>query len=77
MENEIKSWNRDRGEFLLFIAGIRENYPRLEIGDLVHMRKVLEDNQIGSGFAFEGSVMEKRGIYTWVTSQVNPVIRFD
>jgi hypothetical protein len=58
----IRVENWDRAEFRLFVAGIRENYPRLEIGDLVHMRQVVEENQSGSGRAFEGRViaMSKR-----------------
>lgn len=44
-------------EFVLFVPGIRENYPRLDVGDLVHMRQVLEAEQRGSGLAFEGRVV--------------------
>lgn len=51
----VGSWSR--AEFVLFAAGIRENYPRLEIGDLVHMREVREDFERGSGLAFEGRVV--------------------
>src|ERR1700761_4222416 len=32
----VADW--DTSEFLLYVPGIRENYPRLEIGDLVRMR---------------------------------------
>lgn len=47
-------------EFVLFVPGIRENYPRLEIGDLVHLREVYERLQKGSGNAFEGRVVALR-----------------
>ena len=50
----------DHAEFALFVPGIRENYPRLEIGDLVHMREVLAHQQKGSGVAFEGRVVALR-----------------
>ena len=50
----------DQAEFALFVPGIRENYPRLEIGDLVHMREVLPQQQQGSGLAFEGRVVALR-----------------
>ncbi|RDB23524.1 RNA helicase Mov10l1 [Hypsizygus marmoreus] len=47
-------------EFVVFVPGIRENYPRLEIGDLVHLREVFERQQRGSGMAFEGRVVALR-----------------
>lgn len=47
-------------EFILHVPGIRENYPRLEIGDLIQMREVLEKLQKGSGMAFEGRVVALR-----------------
>ncbi|TFK37683.1 P-loop containing nucleoside triphosphate hydrolase protein [Crucibulum laeve] len=50
----------DDSEFLLFVPGIRENYPRLDIGDLLQMREVFEQQQTGSGRAFEGRVMATR-----------------
>lgn len=50
----------DHAEFALFVPGIRENYPRLEIGDLVHLREVLPQQQKGSGLAFEGRVVALR-----------------
>jgi hypothetical protein len=50
----------DHAEFALFVPGIRENYPRLEIGDLVHMREVIPQQQQGSGLAFEGRVVALR-----------------
>jgi hypothetical protein len=50
----IKVGNWDGAEFLLFVPGIRENTPRLEIGDLLVLREVFEAQKVGSGIAFEG-----------------------
>ncbi|KAG6856540.1 hypothetical protein H0H87_003359 [Tephrocybe sp. NHM501043] len=47
-------------EFVLTVPGIRENYPRLEIGDLIHLREVYEKLQRGSGMVFEGRVTALR-----------------
>jgi len=47
-------------EFVLVVPGIRENSPRLEIGDLLHMREVMEGMKTGSGLAFEGRVVALR-----------------
>ena len=47
-------------QFVLYVPGIRENHPRLDIGDLVHMREVIEDKKIGSMKAFEGRVVTLR-----------------
>ncbi|KAF5376028.1 hypothetical protein D9615_007749 [Tricholomella constricta] len=47
-------------EFVLAVPGIRENYPRLEIGDLVHLREVYDKLKRGSGTAFEGRVIALR-----------------
>lgn len=47
-------------QFVLYVPGIRENHPRLDIGDLVHMREVIEDQKIGSMKAFEGRVVTLR-----------------
>ncbi|KAJ3505597.1 hypothetical protein NLJ89_g7334 [Agrocybe chaxingu] len=47
-------------EFVLSVPGIRENHPYLEIGDLVHMREVLEAQQKGSGHAVEARVVALR-----------------
>jgi hypothetical protein len=55
---KVAVWNH--AEFALFVPGIRENYPRLEIGDLVHMREVLSQQYQGSGLAFEGRVVALR-----------------
>ena len=51
----VENWKN--AEFVLYVPGIRENYPRLEIEDLVHMRQVLEAQNCGSGIAFEGRVV--------------------
>jgi hypothetical protein len=58
MSIKVSSWGRD--EFSLFVAGIRENFPRLEVGDLVHLRELREDLRCGSGIAFEGRVVMLR-----------------
>ncbi|KAG6902934.1 hypothetical protein C0995_009326 [Termitomyces sp. Mi166 len=47
-------------EFVLTVPGIRENYPRLEIGDLVQLREVYEKLKRGSGMAFECRVTALR-----------------
>ncbi|KAJ6463413.1 P-loop containing nucleoside triphosphate hydrolase protein [Mycena sanguinolenta] len=52
----IKVGQWDGAEFLLFVPGIRESSPRLEIGDLLLLREVFETRKIGSGIAFEGRV---------------------
>ncbi|KAJ7042792.1 P-loop containing nucleoside triphosphate hydrolase protein [Mycena alexandri] len=50
----------DGAEFLLFVPGIRENTPRLEIGDILVLREVFEARKMGSGIAFEGRVVALR-----------------
>ncbi|KAH9477003.1 RNA helicase Mov10l1 [Psilocybe cubensis] len=47
-------------EFVLSVPGIRENHPYLEIGDLVHLREVLEAEKRGSNRALEGRVVALR-----------------
>lgn len=47
-------------EFRLDVPHIRESYPRLELGDLVHMREVVKDQKVGSGVAFEGRIVALR-----------------
>ncbi|KAG5351503.1 hypothetical protein C0989_006238, partial [Termitomyces sp. Mn162] len=47
-------------EFVITVPGVRENYPRLEIGDLIQLREVYEKYQRGSGMAFEGRVTAVR-----------------
>lgn len=54
----VENWNN--AEFVLYVPGIRENHPRLEIEDLVHMRQVIEAQNCGSGRAFEGRVVNLR-----------------
>ncbi|KAK0200904.1 P-loop containing nucleoside triphosphate hydrolase protein [Desarmillaria ectypa] len=46
--------------FSLVVAGIRENHPHLEVGDLIHLRQVLVEEKRGSGLAFEGRVLTLR-----------------
>ena len=53
----VESWKD--AEFVLYVPGIRENHPRLEIEDLVHMRQVPEIPS-GSRMAFEGRVVNLR-----------------
>ncbi|KAJ7160946.1 P-loop containing nucleoside triphosphate hydrolase protein [Mycena filopes] len=50
----------DGAEFLLLVPGIRENTPRLEIGDILVLREVFEAQKVGSGIAFEGRVVALR-----------------
>lgn len=47
-------------KFVIFVPGIRENHPRLDIGDTVHLREVLVERQTGSGIAFEARVSDLR-----------------
>jgi hypothetical protein len=54
----VENWKN--AEFVLYVPGIRENHPRLDIEDLVHMRQVLEAQNCGSGTAFEGRVVNLR-----------------
>ena len=54
----VENWKK--AEFVLYVPGIRENHPRLEIEDLVHMRQVIETQNCGSGIAFEGRVVNLR-----------------
>ncbi|KAF9460457.1 P-loop containing nucleoside triphosphate hydrolase protein [Collybia nuda] len=56
----VKVANWINAEFTLYIPGIRENYPRLEVGDLIQLREVLEKLQKGSGVAFEARVVALR-----------------
>ncbi|KAF7326633.1 hypothetical protein MVEN_02600100 [Mycena venus] len=56
----IKVGQWDGAEFLLFVPGIRESSPRLEIGDLLVLREVFEAQKVGSGIAFEGRVVALR-----------------
>lgn len=55
-KNPIKILDWDRSEFVLEVAGLRENYPRLEIGDLAHLRMIFEEAKTGSGRAFEARI---------------------
>lgn len=47
-------------EFVLFVPGIRENHPHLEVGDLVHLREVMEAEKRGTNRALEGRVVALR-----------------
>ena len=55
---KVVEW--DSAEFSLEVQGIRENHPYLEIGDLAHMREVLEAEMRGSLHAVEGRVVALR-----------------
>jgi hypothetical protein len=55
-KNPIKILDWGRSEFVLEVPGLRENYPRLETGDLAHLRMIFEDAKTGSGRAFEARV---------------------
>lgn len=55
-KKSIKVFNWNRSEFALEVPGLRENYPRLDIGDLAHLRMVFEDAKTGSGRAFEARI---------------------
>lgn len=52
---KVSLWKDD--EFVFELPGIRENDPYLEIGDLVHMREVLEAEKRGSNRAVEGRIV--------------------
>ncbi|KAJ3937652.1 MAG: P-loop containing nucleoside triphosphate hydrolase protein [Lentinula lateritia] len=54
---KVKVLDWAQGQFSVLVPGIRENYPRLDIGDVIHLREVLVDWKTGSGFAFEGRVI--------------------
>ncbi|KAJ7452153.1 P-loop containing nucleoside triphosphate hydrolase protein [Mycena galericulata] len=56
----VKVGDWDPAEFLLFVPGIRENTPRLDVGDLLVLREVFEAQKVGSGIAFEGRVVALR-----------------
>ncbi|KAJ7153558.1 P-loop containing nucleoside triphosphate hydrolase protein [Mycena crocata] len=56
----VKVGDWELSEFLLCVPGIRENTPRLEIGDILVLREVFEAQKVGSGIAFEGRVVALR-----------------
>lgn len=47
-------------QFIIHVPGIRENSPRLDIGDTVHLREIRMDIQAGTDLAFEGRVTTQR-----------------
>lgn len=47
-------------EFVFSVPGIRENYPFLEVGDLVHLREVLVEERWGTMRALEARVTAMR-----------------
>ncbi|KAF5336688.1 hypothetical protein D9758_015674 [Tetrapyrgos nigripes] len=58
MNVSVQDW--DQAEFAVCVVGIRENHPRLDIGDIIHLREVLVDWKCGSGVAFEGRITTLR-----------------
>ncbi|KAK7460460.1 adenylosuccinase ade13 [Stygiomarasmius scandens] len=54
MNVSVLNW--DRSEFAVCVVGIRENHPRVDIGDIMHLREVLVEWRRGSGTAFEGRI---------------------
>ncbi|KAJ8090463.1 adenylosuccinase ade13 [Marasmius tenuissimus] len=58
IEVTVSNWKE--AEFSVFVPGIRENHPRLELGDIVHLREVVVGWSVGSGIAFEGRVVTLR-----------------
>jgi len=54
----VSNWAN--AEFCITVPGIRENHPRLEVGDLVHLREIVEHKKSGSGVAFEARVITLR-----------------
>jgi hypothetical protein len=59
-ETGIKVYDWFATEFVISVPGIRENYPFLEVGDLVHMREVLLPHRTPSARAFEGRIIALR-----------------
>ena len=61
-KHKVRVANWDGAVFVFKVAGLRENYPRLEIGDLIHLREISERLECGTGRAFEGriTVVHKR-----------------
>ncbi|KAJ3789054.1 P-loop containing nucleoside triphosphate hydrolase protein [Lentinula aff. detonsa] len=57
---KVRALDWDNAEFSVLVPGIRENYPRLDVGDVLHLREVLIDWKMGSGWAFEGRVTRLR-----------------
>jgi len=56
----MKIAHSDEAEFEFFVPGIREGHPRLEPGDLVHLRMVPDQRNSGGGWAFEARVTTLR-----------------
>ncbi|KAF7321050.1 hypothetical protein HMN09_00192300 [Mycena chlorophos] len=56
----IRISNWEASEFQLAVPGIRENTPKLDIGDILILREVIEARKTGSGLAFEGGVVSAR-----------------
>ncbi|KAF9451324.1 P-loop containing nucleoside triphosphate hydrolase protein [Macrolepiota fuliginosa MF-IS2] len=60
---DLKLTDWKRSQFSLVVPGLRENYPRLDAGDLVKMRQVIASKNgftepfFGTGIAFEARVV--------------------
>lgn len=60
---DLKLTDWKRCEFTLVVPGLRENYPRLDTGDLVKLRQVIASQNgftepfFGTGLAFEARVI--------------------
>jgi hypothetical protein len=60
---DLKITNWKRNEFSLAVPGLRENYPRLEVGDLVKLRLTIPSQNgftepfFKTGIAFEARVI--------------------
>ncbi|KAF7297231.1 hypothetical protein MIND_00956200 [Mycena indigotica] len=59
-KTHIRIANWDAATFQLAVPGIRENTPKLDLGDVIVLREVLEARRAGSGIAFEGGVVSTR-----------------
>lgn len=73
-KNGIRVGTWQDAEFVLFVPGIRENHPRLEVGDLVQLREVLEQEKSGSHRAFEGRVISVRKREGFIRAYTHPLL---
>jgi len=55
---KVAVWEDD--EFILSVPNIRENYPRLDVGDILHFREVSKAEKVGTGRAVEARVVALR-----------------
>lgn len=52
--------NWEQAEFVLYVPRIREGFPRVDLGDVVHFRQVAETEHQGTNVAFEGRICALR-----------------